>query len=300
MQEFYFKAGSLKCISFWQDREMATFDSIFTMNCLYWLVSLPEDQLGPSRRLLEDLSAYFSSQKLPFKIKGISTAFELLETLNNIREVSMRGYKPIIHFDMHGNEDGLLISGSEELLLWDDLCNALRQINVATQNNLCVISAVCHSLHLIDKIKVSEPAPLYLLIAPRNEVSFGFLEDNISKFYRSAFDHENIVQAYEDHLSPVFHSFHIEKLFVNVLAKYFREDCMGQNRQTRIETLLTDVMSSSNVQNNRYNRRKARHIIKKGTKPRIEDFERFKRVFLMDRETSITFKTVLDLLSSGK
>jgi len=60
-------------------------------------------------------------------------------------------------------------------------------INVATGNNLFAASACCFGFHAIKSPRIMDACPFYMLVAPENEITFGFVEDDSFEFYRDAF-----------------------------------------------------------------------------------------------------------------
>jgi hypothetical protein len=54
--------------------------------------------------------------------------------------------------------DGLYITGSGEFVTWQRLVDKLRPINIATENNLCVVSAAKFAIDLAFNVNAS---PLY-------------------------------------------------------------------------------------------------------------------------------------------
>ena len=85
--------------------------------------------------------------------------------------------RPIIQFDTHGGKkDGLYIVASKEFVPWRELVQW--SINVATQNNFCIVSAACFSLHTIMEIDIAAATPFFIMFAPQHIVTFGFIEDN--------------------------------------------------------------------------------------------------------------------------
>ncbi len=113
------------------------------------------------------------------------------------------GLRPILHFDMHGDlTQGIKVAASGEFVSWPRLVDSLRAINVATENNLCVVSGACFSMNVVWEVTLSKPCPFFILIAPGEEVSSGFLEDKTREFYKSVFDDLEIVAAHEAHFAP--------------------------------------------------------------------------------------------------
>ena len=182
---------------------MPNFSSTLTIDSLFWFTSLEPDEQGVTRRIQEDLIPYLDSIDLRYKAFEPKTAAQLLGILNQIASKATAGLRPILHFDTHGNiEDGIRLSGSGEFVSWPDLVASFRAINVATGNNLCVVSGRCYSMNAVWQVDLTKPCPFFILIAPENDVSSGFLEDNIIAFYRSLFEECEVTLAYQRHLAP--------------------------------------------------------------------------------------------------
>ena len=134
----------------------------------FGLGSLEEHEQGTTRRVIEDLEPYLSSIELPFVFVEPKTKAELLAGLASIAKRATEGLRPIIHIDTHGSErDGIYITASKELVSWQVLVDEFRKINAATENNLCVVSAACFGLNMIQPITITRQTPFFLIVAPR-------------------------------------------------------------------------------------------------------------------------------------
>jgi hypothetical protein len=137
-----------------------------------------------------------------------------MAALDTIAEEAKAGAKPIIHIDTHGSDKGgIFIEETKEYVPWTLLYRKLQAINVHTSDNLCVVSAACFSYIVLREIDVVSATPFYLLVAPPREVTFGFVEDNIVKFYRQTFDTLQIVDAFKHYLRQYVALCHCESFF---------------------------------------------------------------------------------------
>jgi hypothetical protein len=219
---------------------MPEFSSPLTVNSLFWITSLRPTERGVTRRIQEDLLPYLDSIGVHHQTFEPQTAEELLAILSDIAQQATVGLRPILHFDAHGDLlRGIKLAVSGVFIPWSLLIAHLRAINVATGNNLRVVSGACFSLHAVWEISLSEPCPFFILIAPGKEVSAGLLEDKTFAFYKSAFDGLEIVAAHERHLAPHLSLHHCERVAAYVIAKYLRDDCVGKGRRIRREELMT-------------------------------------------------------------
>jgi hypothetical protein len=229
------------------------------------------------------------------------TADQLREMLNQIAQKAAAGLRPILHFDTHGDmTHGIQLNASGEFLSWPDLVVSLSAINVATRNNLSVISGACFSMEAAAprQVTLSEPCPFFILIAPKNEVLSGFLEDNTVAFYKSLFDKGEIVEAHARHLAPNLELFHCETMLAYMLASYVVDYCTGKGGNKRREQLLTKAVAANYVQN-RHDRRKIRRGAKLWTRPTQAMIERFAngfaQKFLMGKPLGFDIHDVMKL-----
>jgi hypothetical protein len=116
------------------------------------------------------------------------------------------------------------------------------------------------------------------LIAPKNEVSSGFLEDNIVAFYKSLFEGREVVEAHKRHLAPNLELFHCERMLAYMLARYVRDYCTGKGGNKRREQLLTKAVEANYV-HNRSDLRRIRRGAKAWTRPSQAMIERFANGF---------------------
>jgi hypothetical protein len=281
---------------------MPGFSTTLTVNSFFWITSLRPTERGVTRRIQEDVLPYLDSIGVHHQIFEPQTAKELREILSHIAQEANVGLKPILHFDTHGDLlQGIRLAASGEFIPWLVLIAHLRSINVATGNNLCVVSGACFSLNAVWEINLSEPCPFFILIAPGEEVSAGFLEDKTFAFYKSAFEGLEIVAAYERHLAPHLSLHHCERVAAYVIAKYIRDDCVGKGGRIRREELMTMAVTAGKAPN-RQARRGIRHGAKKWTRPSQAMIDRYINgvgsTFLMGKPVGFDIEDVMRLVES--
>jgi hypothetical protein len=129
------------------------------INSVIWITSLDPSEMGTTNRVHDDVQPYFVNIGLPFHAIEPRSRKEFLAALAGIAKRASEGLRPIIHLDAHGSlENGLRIAGPGDYVSWSELVDHFRPINVATQNNLCVVSAVCFGLHAIKPVTIDKPA----------------------------------------------------------------------------------------------------------------------------------------------
>ena len=276
---------------------MYNIPSSFSNNAIL-LISSPRDgEFSLSRKLHDDLSQFrISIGDFFHKSWVVQSKKELINVFHEIEVLAENGVLPIISLCMHGDKDkGLLTVGSGEFLSWNDLILALRRINVKTKNNVCVVSSACESYHMINAIKILEPVPFHTLIAPEEMVSFGFIDDNFSRFYRKILESNDLNNAFLD-ISSCFKSFNCQKIFVTAFGQYIKYFCMGKTLHARKEQLTTIAL---NVTEER-NLKRIRKEIKSKIKPNQFIMDKYASNFLINKNHGIRFDEIMRLIRESK
>lgn len=210
-----------------------------SLNAIIWIHSLPANDLGPTRRILDDLHSLNLVGGLPVREYAVSNRLELFALLEALAVEAGQGLRPVLHIDAHGNDEaGIALAPTDEWASWPEVMAALRKLNVATGNNLVVIFALCFGLHLYKLTDVSEATPAYLFIASEKEVSVGFLESETHAFYRQVHETGELRGAFESTLSKQMDMMNCQGLFLKVLAHYVRNYCQGPARTGRIRRMM--------------------------------------------------------------
>lgn len=277
------------------------FSSVARVNSLFWITSLRESERGVTRRVLEDLEPYCAGIQMPFRCYEPSSAGELLAALDDIGAgAESSGVLPMVHFDMHGStENGLWIESGNENVTWPVVADKLRRINLATGNNLCVVSAACFSFHVVRQIDLDLAAPFFILLAPPGEIAAGTLEDGTLGFYREMFDGLNILEAHRIWFQGHLDVFHCERMLAIILARYIDMACIGKHAERRKEQLLTMAFASG-VANNRQNRRKLRKLAERQIEPKEDLIERFLERFLIGKSPSFSIADLKKFVSDAR
>ncbi|TMX38249.1 hypothetical protein [Vibrio sp. Hep-1b-8] len=275
-------------------------DSGFSCNSVIWLTSTRVGEDGPTNRMVEDLRLQSELLGFGFQVVNIDSKLDFesifIELVNHARD---RNMKPMVHIDMHGcSEQGLLVCKTNEYISWECAAQHFRELNVATNNNLCVIGAACHALRAVIPIKLDKPTPFFILLAPEQQVEEGFLIDNIVQFYRCLFESGSIEKAYSRHISDEFKYFHCEKMLFIVIAKYIKEKCKGKGAQERREQLLTEIFIGQSDEIKSEKITEVRRIIKNGIKPEQSLLDRYAKTFLISRNCSFNIDDLIGFIEN--
>ena len=268
-----------------------TISETLQTNAIVWIHSLPEQEMGPSRRILEDLDGLAITGGLPVFAHAVRNRAELSDLFRQLTASAEQGLRPVLHVDAHGTvAEGLLLAPSGERVGWGEIIEDLRALNVATANNLTCIFALCFGLHLYRQVSLKRPVPAYLFCAPPEEISVGFLEGQTMAFYQEMSRTSNVTASFEATLGGVMQSFHCQGLFLQSLLRYIRTYCIGRTRQDRLERMVTAVLQRDGIVNPSSAQLKhARQEIREFLKPGQRVIDLFAPSFLIGRAPAFTF-----------
>ncbi len=267
-------------------------------NAIVWIHSLPEGEIGPTRRILEGLKGLATEGGFPVFEYAVGDRAELVKTFNELSSCAEQGLQPILHVDAHGTvADGLVLAPSGERVGWADVIELLRKLNVATENNLTCVFALCFGLHLYENVSLKKAVPAYLFCAPPSEISVGFLEDQTLSFYRKINQSSNVTYAFNATLGASMNLFHCQGLFFLSLLRYIYTYCMGKRRQERQERMLTAVLKHKGIVNPsnaqlKQARKNVRELLELGQSL----IDRFAPTFLIGRDADFKYEDLEKVL----
>jgi len=170
---------------------------------------------------------------------------------------------------------------SGEVISWIEVSEHLLRVNTITENNLGIVMAACFGFYAISSITIRKPAPFYFLIGSTDEVSAGYIQDNMVKFYRSLFDQRSLDDAMTQ-VEQQFQQFHSERFFCIGFGKYLKQKCAGAGALRRVEGMISSVFASGvprSRENLRALRRSAKNFVKSSDRQR-DAFYKVARFFL--------------------
>ena len=263
-------------------------------NEIVWIHSLPENELGPTRRILEDLEGLAKLGGFPVTEYAVRDRADLEKLFRDLTTRAEQGLRPLLHVDAHGTKaDGLSLAPSGERVGWAELIELLRGLNCATRNNLTCIFALCFGLHIYKTVSLKKAVPAYLFFAPPSEISVGFLEDQTLAFYRKLKQDSDLTAAFEATLGQNndMESFHCQGLFFQSLLRYIRSYCMGKTRQERQEKCVTALLERDGITNATSDQLKqARKDVREFLKPGQKLIDHFAPAFLIGRDAAFEYE----------
>jgi hypothetical protein len=273
---------------------MFQFASYLSVNSVLWIHSLSVKEKGFTDRAIDDLQPILLAAGVHFQSFEPATAADLQNYLGQIAHQAADGLRPIIHFDTHGSAvDGIHIAGSNHHVSWPELVAWLRPINVATGNNLGIVSAACCSMHIYKEISVEKECPFFVMIAPLENVSFGFIERNAVRFYEEVFTGSDVIAAYNKYLRERLTLFHCERMLFVALGRYIRHHCIGAGGEKRRERLLTEAISERRLPNDRNTRRSIRKQVKTLVRPTQALVDRYAKRFLIGKRVAFASADIM-------
>jgi hypothetical protein len=267
-----------------------------TVNAVVWIMSLTKPKERQStQQVLTFLEPFLQAKQIPFLRFEPQTAADLFAFLTSLENRAKTGLRPIIHLDTHGGPgDGLYIAASGEFVTWQELAERLRPINVAAQNNICLVSAACFSLQTIMTLDFTAPTPFLIMLAPEHTVTFGFIESNMFNFYEDVLAFHDVLGAHERHLAPKLQQYHSHRLVLKSLSGYLRDGCTGKGRRKRVRRLMSEKLGPGKQHpDTPETRREARRVFRKATAPNQAIIDRYAKPFLLGQKLSTSFEEIL-------
>lgn len=270
-------------------------NSDFLNNGVVIIKSLAEDDLDTASNLYD----FFEVNKGSYPHIELHEVKSKAHVLNILRDIETRvggDFRPIIHFETHGNPElGLYINDSDEFISWSEIIIHLREINIKTNNNLVVVLSSCHGLNAIKPIEIFEPSPFLILIAPEKEVKAGFIDDQIRAFYTTLFSSNSFLSAMKT-INEKFVLFYSEKYFTISVVNYFKLSCSGKGAKQRKERLISEALK--NIQGPSKKQLKlVRKRVKEFIKPNRHAFKRISEKFIIDKSKyTVTFTEIMKLV----
>lgn len=213
---------------------------------------------------------------------------ELFGTLDALEAEAQSGLRPILHFEMHGASNRMVIGEGRAEVHWEELVDRLRRIHTASDFNLGVVMSGCSGLHAISPITIHSPVPFHFLLGTQEIVGAGSLRTSMEAFYRGLVCGRNITRAMEG-VPSIYKQFHAEEYAAKSYIAYLKGKVPGKQREDRVEHLVGVVAGGRN----RAQRRQLKKAAKQFNQPSEAHFKRFVKTIL-PRGVSFTYQDLLE------
>lgn len=181
------------------------------------------------KRLSEQSRRAFETEYISVQNKGELLA--LLERIHN--DIKANLGVPILHFTMHGNENGIGLA-SDEFMPWRELSLPILKINIASANNLFITMAACFGFFVASvagELKNSHMRSFFWCILGRQDsYSAGEFTNDYANFYIELNKSQDMSKALYllDNDRKEYKIYHSEFLFLAALK-------VGFSRNIRVE-----------------------------------------------------------------
>ncbi len=153
---------------------------------IYVIESLRPNDLLTGTELFNDIILRRLSQKgmeANSALFNVTSKHEFFECMEKIQQAAIFELaNPMVHLEMHGNENGLQVSSGENIS-WEELQYVLLQINGICGNNLFISMATCKGGYIHKAINPSLWTPFWGHVGPLEEVSGLEILANYTSFY---------------------------------------------------------------------------------------------------------------------
>jgi len=190
----------------------------------------------------------------------------------------------MIHFEIHGNENGLeLISG--EFIKWIELYKNLIEINSIIGNNLFITLAVCKGAYLMELIKLVNPAPFWGFIGSFDKIKSEDLLIRYNEFYLELLNSFNVNKAFNklqnanSSFPSTYRFINSEVTFKEVYANYIKEKTSPEGLKERVKQVMVDENLKFSYRAEK--RRFEKEFKKKVLKTKNEYYKKHSEIFFM-------------------
>lgn len=165
-------------------------------NCVVVIQSLSVDEPQTGLDLYNDIiSRRCEKNGVISYFIDITCRNEFFSELEEIRQQVIAGkILPIIHFEIHGNADGFMLSGMEQVN-WQEISKHCRDINIVLKNGLVVSLATCKGACIYKLTDIEQPAPFWGFIGPKNDMPNYEIMRDFSSFYDILLESHNLGAA---------------------------------------------------------------------------------------------------------
>ncbi|WP_210487776.1 hypothetical protein [Pantoea ananatis] len=230
----------------------------FSFNSLIIIDAIPESDYQTARRLNDDLVHIIKPAGLQhIKIRDRLHFMEVM--LDVIAETYHKRLSPILHFEGHGSEHDYILP-NEEKVAWSVIADILRVINKMISNTLVTFIACCHGYNFIKSISILKFTPACYTIAPHRVIKGYEIEQEMSKFYSSLFESNDITVAKSTLNTDIMGFLDADELFITSVIKYFKQKTKGTGWTLRKESLTSEAIINIKSWDNLTDKEKKRNL----------------------------------------
>ncbi len=152
------------------------------MNKFYILQSLREKDRKTGKEIYDVLK-----DKCDMFFKEYRTRQELMDILELVKvDIQTTDKKPFVHFDCHGNEDGIGVvkaDWTEELITWKEIGDLFREIYLASTKKSIICFSSCKGFNTIKVVPEFKVCPFDYVAGSFEEIGFDDSFEAFKEFY---------------------------------------------------------------------------------------------------------------------
>lgn len=137
--------------------------------------------------------------KADFTHQPYSSKEELFNILKRIKiETEATGKRPFVHFDCHGNNDGIGVVNqdqSEELIGWREISDAFREIYKSSKKRAVICMSSCEGFNAIKIVSHFDTCPYEYISGSFEKIGFADSLNGYKLFYEQIINGEELVKA---------------------------------------------------------------------------------------------------------
>lgn len=156
-----------------------------TFNQILIVDSIPSGEQNTARSLFEDLRNFAKAHSPSPEVSyvRVENRDEFFLCLGECRWRALdENIYPTLHIECHGNEDGFMFADGS-LADWPEIKQPIIDLNVATKLNLMITVAACEGACLAKVVQMSDRAPFWGLIGPKENL----YPDDLERAYCALF-----------------------------------------------------------------------------------------------------------------
>jgi hypothetical protein len=212
--------------------------------------SIPAGEPATGRLLYQALEPLPAAFERPVQIEHFSVAnrAELCAFFDRVASDHIpNGHTPLLHFESHGNDDGIQLA-SGEFLSWEELCEYLMPLNVATRLNLFVSIAACLGGFLLTQQTPAARAPFFASLSATREAYPDELLGGFSRFYNTLLatlnGDEALANLQETTPEGLFYFAQALDSFKLTYSQYLSRECTRESYVRRAQIMREDLQET--------------------------------------------------------
>lgn len=265
------------------------------VNSIYIVRSVPEEDIGPSTRMADNIFPFCLKKNFRFDEVEVNSKSDFEKTISEIHDRISNGFKPIIIFDMHGSKHGMhLADANRSIISWHELSQLARPLNITSNNSLICIFSVCHGINYSKEFSVLEHAPYNIVIGPKDEASSVKLSEAIPEFLSDLFNTEHdLGKSFERQFVGLMELVNSHKIFTLGFINYMRTQCSLEARMNRASYICDEYMKSKGRDPRIIQERiKAKAEIVENLIPNEENYNNYAKQFLGGDTPDFSFNEI--------